>query len=178
MQISHSRKDGIIVPPRSKANIAKLADSIRAAIGWDTPFFPIIEFYEHIDSLVEGASFQVLPESEMGSDHGRTYPDRKLIFIREDIIEGAFDKKPRDRFTMSHELGHLFMHQGIALSRVNPDNPPKIFMNSEWQADIFASHLLMPRALLMQYTDISSIASDFGVSYEAAMARFSDFKKQ
>ncbi len=173
-----TRTEGIVVPARSKDNISELACALRAGLQLsDEPFFPIVEVYDYLDQIFDGATYEVLTMQEMGEDHGRTYPDKNLIYIREDVIEGAFDRKPRDRFTLCHELGHLLMHRGIALSRVNPAAPPKIYRNSEWQADTFASYLLMPRLLLAKYRDINSVVSDFCVSYEAACVRVGDFAK-
>src|SRR5476649_746193 len=88
-----------------------------------------------------------------------------IVFTRE-RAGGA-----RDRFTMCHELGHLMMHRGIALSRVDPNLPPKIYCNSEWQADTFASYLMMPPNLICKFLSVAEVMVAFGVSYEAAFAR-------
>ena len=174
-----TRSEGIIVPARSKDSIADIADSVRLSLNlMEEPFLPIVELYECLHLLVEDADFQVLESHEMGCDHGRTHPDSGIIYIREDVMEGAYDGRPRDRFTLSHEFGHLLLHKGIALSRINPQCPPKIYRNSEWQADVFASQLLMPRRLLSGYSDIFKAMEDFGVSFEAVMARQGEMKKQ
>ncbi|MBV5337480.1 MAG: ImmA/IrrE family metallo-endopeptidase, partial [Deltaproteobacteria bacterium] len=90
--------------------------------------------------------------------------------------EGACAGEGRDRFTMCHELGHLLMHRGVALSRIDPDNPPKIYRNSEWQADTFASYLMMPKDLIAD-SSYHRVTAEFGVSLEAAWARRDDMKK-
>lgn len=172
-----TRTDGIVVPARSKADIAENAAVLRKFLSLEQrPFFPVVEVYEALDLLYEGARFEVLEEHEMGGDHGRTYPDRNLIFIREDVYKRACQGEGRDRFTMSHELGHLLMHRGVALSRIDPAAPPPIYMNSEWQADTYASFLMMPKDLLATHT-MRDTQSNFGVSFEAAWARRADMKK-
>jgi hypothetical protein len=169
-----TRIDGIVVPARSKADIAGVANLVRKLFGVDQrAFFPVMEVYELLDLLYEDASFEPLGMHEMGEDHGRTYPDRNLIHLREDVYERAGDDHPRDRFTMCHELGHLMLHRNVALSRIDPFKPPKIFRNSEWQADTFASHLLMPQDLLDRYRSVESVMEAFGVSSQAAAARLS-----
>lgn len=172
-----TRTDGIVVPARSKDNIAQNADVMRRFLQLDhRAYFPVVDVYEALDLMYEGAWFEVREMHEMGDDHGRTYPDKNVIYIREDVYERACEGAPRDRFTMCHELGHLMMHRGVALSRIDPKNPPKIFRNSEWQADTFASYLMMPQNLLSAYSSPVSVAADFGVSIEAARARSAEMK--
>jgi hypothetical protein len=172
-----NRTEGTVVPARSKENIAANAAILREFLKLsDRSYFPVMEVYEVLHYLYQDASFEVRTMAEMGGDHGRTYPDRHLIYIREDIYERAHAGNARDRFTMCHELGHLMMHQGVALSRIDPINPPKIYRNSEWQADTFASYLLMPKNQLCNYYAVTQIAGDFGVTLEAAFARRSDWK--
>lgn len=173
-----NRLEGIIVPPLSKIKIAELTDSIRTGLEIDQPYLPIMEIYEVLDVFLDGARFEVLFKDQMGADHGRTLPDERVIYIREDVYEGAYHGQARDRFTLCHELGHLLMHRGIALSRIDPLNPPPIYKNSEWQADVFASQLLMPRALLKQYSDAAAVVKDFGVSYEAAWVREEEYMRK
>lgn len=172
-----NRTDGIIVPPRSKENIEAHANLLREILGLkDRNYFPVMQAYEVISLIFPGGDFEVRTMREMGDDHGRTYPDSKRIYIREDVYEQAHEGRGRDRFTMCHELGHLMLHRGVALSRIDPRNPPKIYCNSEWQADTFASYLMMPRAAIAPYASVTNVARDFGTSLEAATARRGEMK--
>ena len=173
-----TRTDGIVVPARKKVDIAANAELLRNVLGLQSrPYFPVVEIYEALDLLYPDARFEVLEMQEMGADHGRTYPDKNLIFIREDVYVRAAKGEGRDRFTMCHELGHLMMHRGIALSRIDPRSPPPIYRNSEWQADTFASYLMMPTTLLAMSKGVHHAMSEFGVSFEAAWARREGMKK-
>lgn len=76
----------------------------------------------------------------------------------------------RFRFTVAHELGHWVLHRPLVLTdRAHPDLFPNgtVFVSTrasqsarvqgkppeEWQADYFASHLLLPRRVLRrEYT--------------------------
>jgi len=65
-------------------------------------------------------------------------------------------------FTIAHELGHFEMHRDWARSekyRVLPrrDSYEGAKPPEEQEADAFASHLLVPRAVLRRYKDIASI---------------------
>jgi len=176
-QIIRTRTDGIVVPPRSKKDIAANARAMRKFLKLEEQdYFPVSKVYETLGMMFDGADFQVLEEHEMGDDHGRTYPDSLLIEIRNDVYERACEGEARDRFTLCHELGHLMMHRGIALSRIDPTSPPKIYCNSEWQADTFASYLMMPPPLIGRYGTVEEVMNAFGVSFEAAYARRSEWK--
>lgn len=102
------------------------------------------------------------------------------------IDEGQMvDNEQRYRFTLAHEIGHLVMHKKIyeALrirsidtwksSQLSIDK--QVASRLEIHAHAFASYLLMPDAVLKDYTPgdvtIQDIADDFNVSFEAAMVR-------
>lgn len=80
---------------------------------------------------------------------------------------------PRQLFTMGHELGHYFLHsrkiEEVFYRRdaLVLGQKPK----TETEADWFASALLMPRPLMLQYweitQDIQKLAELFGVSESA-----------
>ncbi len=174
-----TRTEGIVVPPKSKKKIAAVATALRKFFGMERTFrFPIEDIYEYLHLLYDGANFEVIEEIDMGSDHGRTYPDKNLILLRNDVYEGACNGVARDRFTMCHELGHLILHRGIALSRIDPRAPPEIYRNSEWQADIFASNLLMPQELVSECESVLELPGKFGVSLEAALIRGGEIQRR
>jgi predicted transcriptional regulator len=91
----------------------------------------------------------------------------------------------RDRFTIAHELGHLFLHYQmvqkthpgafmVATRWVDPDDADQ--QRAEWEANWFAAAFLMPlNAFRCAWTahpgDVSSVARTFGVSDQAAAIR-------
>lgn len=89
----------------------------------------------------------------------------------------------RDRFTIAHELGHLFLHlsnikaqDGEAWMRATRHMRPndKVHQRAEWEANWFAAQLLMPRAEFKAYVEeygVGPAASVFGVSQSAAKVR-------
>src|SRR5574337_186702 len=128
---------GAIVPARSRANLEDAAGAVRSVTEMmDQPFFPIVELYEFLDVFSPGAYYEVRTVDEMGDDHGLTLLTRKVIRLREDVYEAACAGDGFGRFTMCHELGHLLLHDGVALKRGVRE--PPIYMSSEWQSDTFA----------------------------------------
>lgn len=88
----------------------------------------------------------------------------------------------RDRFTIAHELGHLFLHFP-AISKKSPtaymkatrwvdeNNEPQ--RRAEWEANWFAASFLMPKAEFTEFYSKGRIraATHFGVSVRAAEVR-------
>ena len=170
------RKNGVIVPPRSTKNIYTIAETIRSAFSkvMKLPLcVPIDRIYEVLPELIEGFSFEIVTRAKIGDDHGLTYPDKQIIRIREDIYDGACRGNRRDRFTMAHELGHLFLHRGVRFARSPHNTTVPIYMNSEWQADTFASGFLVDEGFLRRCESVEEVADTFGVSIAAAKCRFS-----
>jgi len=97
-----------------------------------------------------------------------------------------FQDERRKRFTIAHELGHLFLHMGYMTNEriwsKQVDNSYRRTGNSEkeYQANEFAAAFLMPRKeylrVLEENTkdgriDISNVAEYFNVSVDAAANR-------
>jgi hypothetical protein len=169
------RKTGIIVPPRSTNEIYEIANTVRSVfatvMGTQQPYVPIDRVYEVLPELIDGFLFESVTRSEIGEDHGRTYPDKKRIQIREDIYDGACMGNGRDRFTMAHELGHLFLHKNVQFARSQPNVSVPVYRNSEWQADKFASGFLIDPSFLQQCSSTGEVAETFGISMAAAKCR-------
>lgn len=119
-----------------------------------------------------------------------------------DVIDGCIEKKGnsfvirlsenirnqlRMRFTIAHELGHLFLHMGYKIApniwnKVNTDSYNRFgFSKEEAQANEFAAAFLMPKNLYVEelkkcidmdgYVDIKKLANFFKVSQLAAVNR-------
>lgn len=163
----------------SRQNIRDFVYMLKKEFGLEsTLYFPILKFVENVLPLiVPDFQFEVVPESEMGNKHGETYPSKNLIRIREDIYLRAAQGEGRDRLTVAHEVGHLFMHEddAIALCRLAPNERLKPFEDPEWQADAFGGELLAS-SYLIQGMSPYEVAKKCGVSMSAAQVQLNSLR--
>lgn len=139
--------------------------------------------------------WDVLPEDDEGEIAARILPLERLIEINESILDL---KEGFGESTIAHEVGHWVLHidhqavdrvlnlrkKGV-LVHVKPllcRNDSQI-QGLEWQAQYFASCLLMPRHLLEEHIqgrdltkwpDLYAIAADFGVTISNLLHRLKD----
>jgi len=100
------------------------------------------------------------------------------------------DGDSRGTFTLCHEIGHLVLHRGTLkhlgqlphreLMLTRGENTHRPFEDSEWQANRFASALLMPAAGLevlraRDRLDEENVSDHFHTSYTASEIRIREF---
>lgn len=161
------------VKPRSRAYLRQAATHILSYCGLSGPRVPVVEILEHHLAKL-GVVYEYMPQSSMGTDHGRSYPDTGIVQIREDVYERACAGEGRDRFTVAHEIGHVVLHAGLSLQRTAvPLGPIRPYESSEWQANAFAGELLMPLHWLRAHCRVPhDLVSLFGVSETAARTQW------
>lgn len=163
---------GMKVPPCSRRNLRNLAAKMHELLRYDgkSPF-PVVDVVELVlPKIIPGFDFQVLPEEEMGADHGRTYPDKHLMFIRQDVYDRACMGYGRDRFTIGHELSHQLLHEGVDVALARSNCQHKTFEDSEWQADALAGELLMPHSRIRNLS-VGQVVDIYQVSPSAAQTQ-------
>ncbi|QTG16558.1 ImmA/IrrE family metallo-endopeptidase (plasmid) [Agrobacterium tumefaciens] len=162
-----------VVPPRSWDSIGQVADQFRRNLGLEsTPYMPVIDILEKVlDNQLNFVRFEVGDDHDMGGAEGLTDPNGEFIIIHQDVYEAAVNGDGRARFTVAHEIGHLFLHTGIPLARASNDGSIKPFRMSEPQANQFAAEFLMPRHLSLRHYSRAELCTVFGVSEEAASNR-------
>ena len=155
----------------SRRDIQSIIRTIRKAVGLEYDLhFPIVQFLENVLPIFcPDFQLEILSQSEMGNKHGETYPSRKLIRIREDVYLGAVNGSGRDRLTIAHEIGHLFLHKdaSIALCQLAPNEKLRAFEDPEWQANAFGGELLAS-AYLIRGMSAAEVSEQCGVSMDAA----------
>lgn len=163
----------------SRQNIRDYVYMLKKKVGLENVlYFPILQFVENVlPVLVPDFQFEVVPKNEMGNKHGETYPSKNLIRIREDIYLRAAQGEGRDRLTIAHEIGHLFMHEddAIALCRLAPNERLKPFEDPEWQADAFGGELLAS-SYLIEEMSAYDVAKKCGVSMHAARVQLNSLQ--
>lgn len=167
------------VSPRSTADIAATAMKIRAHLGVEAePYFNVVGLLE--DLLYQEwdqVRFEVCDYEEMDDAEGHTCPSGTFIALREDVYRDACNGEGRARFTVAHELGHLVLHTNQPLRRATAGEL-KAYQSSEWQADMFAAQLLMPRQFFSWIDTERAVMARHGVSYTAAQKRLNYLKKE
>jgi len=135
---------------------------------------PIIEFVQHLkkdsNTIVDFA--QNLGETKTGNKIlGQFGLNPPRIYI-----DNTLKNDPKFKFTLAHELGHLFLHREIEFTKEDYDNlvdteldivTHKRILKSdrdwiEWQANQFAAAFLLPRATFRKA--LINIQKEMGVS--------------
>ncbi len=106
----------------------------------------------------------------------------------------AASKPPKNRFTIAHEIGHGFLHEEMEFS-CQASRPFSMFSKKqpddrEWEADYFASELIMPIPCLNRLTgdledmdqdglarEIKRLADIFGVGKAVMRGRIEDLRR-
>ncbi len=96
--------------------------------------------------------------------------------IRGVIFYDSTKPESRIRFSIAHELGHIFLHYGKESERASVYNREAVPVDDpiETEANIFASRLLAPLCIL-QFLNLNSaneISETCGIGYTAANLRY------
>ncbi len=157
-----------IAPALSRVAIEQLTDNIRTKFNCTNYYFDIISFLEMVIPSIDGSFNYDYVESNELPDKTYAYYDssKNQIKILSTVYERACNDNGRDRFTIAHEVGHYFLHrEGCMFARTELEVPA--YRSPEWQANTFASALLIPKNLT-KYLSIEQIANKCKVSHQAA----------
>lgn len=164
------------VAPLSRSQIETYVKIFRKKLGITTRT-PICQIFEQaLSKFFPNFEWEILPKNEM-TEEGVTVNDKK-IYIREDVYEKAYNGNGRARFTIAHEIGHFLLHtlNNIKLCRLAPNEKLKPYEDPEYQANAFASALLMGEEYI-KGKDYIQVAKECSVSYSAAKIRIDFLKK-
>lgn len=169
------------VSPRSRLEIRGIAARLRRVVGAHGRF-DIVQFMDvDLYRLDPEYELQLQSEEAMGAHEGLTFPDRRLVVIREDVYEAASEGQGRARFTMAHELGHFVLHQQLCLAFGGQSyGPVPSYRDAEWQSNVFAAELLMPcdeveGSALKSPTEL---VKAYGVSQRAAEVQWQVYRSE
>ncbi len=123
-------------------------------------------------------NYAVLPDEDSAferMEEAKTDITTGTIYFKESVIEQATRKRYcRANFTIAHEIGHFVLHRVLNLmifSRTISPAKPRVFEDPEWQADTFASELLMPYEQCKELS-INKIRRIYHVTQSAARTRY------
>jgi Zn-dependent peptidase ImmA (M78 family) len=164
-----------------------MSSKVIAAVDSMRKRFDAYELPINLDSLAEKAGIQIKYGDFEAEMSGFAYQKAGTKFIGVNIAESDV----RQRFTIAHEFGHIFMHRHDSLS-YDPNVELVHFRNGhsttgtdpkEREANAFAAELLMPEQIVrkeikdMQGIDlhdsvaVGRLADKFGVSQAAITVR-------
>lgn len=144
----------ISAPPLSKKKIEDIAWTVRNIYGKihnpNSLYFPIVPFIELLGALPDDTlNYDVAEDESMGDHYAHYDPIKNTLSIKSSVYLGALQENGRDRFTLAHELGHYFLHRNaVQFARAESGGIPK-YCEPEWQANTFASMLLIPPRLIV-----------------------------
>lgn len=159
--------------------ITNYTESVIESFGIHVPIYDIDRIVRDLGGeIVEGVTERWadgMLEPDKGRDNG---------FI---IRISPLQSYERRKFTIAHELGHLFLHtnyvDSISLEHT-PLNFEKYYRDGEsqkeYEANEFAANLLMPQGIFREcieknvqngYVDMKKVSEEFGVSVDAAITR-------
>ncbi len=158
--------------PVSRPEIRRFVKEIKSFLNLENEArFPIVRFLElGLPLYFSDFELEVADARQMFVDHGETFPDKHFIRIREDVYLRAAAGEPRDRMTIAHEIGHLFLHAGnaVSLCRLAPDEKLKAYEDPEWQANAFGGEMLAP-SYLIKGLSVEEVMRRCNVSESAAI---------
>lgn len=123
-----------------------------------------------MESFIQKNILEILEDNDprLRGKYASTNPDEFKIYLRNSVYDSAHDGDERSRFTVAHEIGHLIMHRDQQNFARNNSNNHKIYEDSEWQADTFASFFLIDSTFINNQMNTDDISSLCGVSRTAA----------
>lgn len=163
------RELGHRVSPLSHDKIKSYAHRLREALQVSNQEYLRLEVLLEALMASETIDLEIVEDHELPKRYAVTYPDRNKIVLQQSVYDALCDGDNHARFTVAHELGHLVMHRNqVAYARSKVPGGHKIYEDSEWQADVFASHFLIDDKLVTPGMTPDDISLTFGVSLQAA----------
>lgn len=156
----------------SREVIATLTDNVRNKLG--------VSLEKNVDMLEVLEKLGIrLKEYDYKGAEGAVSRDSETGEYIISLEHKYNSNNPRDKFTLAHELGHIFLH----FDSVSEDFvfTRKGTTQAEYDANEFAANFLMPKNLYLdairqlvdnhRVVDVNQLAKTFGVSYDAAVTR-------
>jgi transcriptional regulator with XRE-family HTH domain len=154
------------VHSRSAGDIEHKTLIMRRAFGVeDAVSLPIVHILElRLPTLFEGFLLRVADMAEMEEAcpgvRGFAIGEAQSVsvVVREDVYCAACEDDPVARWIFAHEMGHVVLNHGLGYRAPGKQmstralSGPPLHENAEWQADEFAAAILMPRAIVSQWS--------------------------
>lgn len=158
-----------IVKSRSMKDIRKIVNIIKKHCGfYDCLQFPIMFFWEQIiPKIFPDYRFLYVEDDELEGVEAYTDHNSKIVKVKISVYLKALNGSSRDLFTIAHEIGHLFLHDGEAMIFARTSERFPAYKNAEWQANYFAAEMLMGSHLIIDMS-INEISNACNVCEKSA----------
>ncbi len=165
-----------IAKPTSRVKLRAMAKKLRVLTKTpeDEPF-PVVPFLEIVLKAWD-YEMDIVPDEDMKTTYAETIPSLKIFRIRESVYNNAIEGSPRDRFTIAHEIGHLFLHDDVSVSFARNEKSIPAYKDPEWQANTFAAELLVPYSQIKGMA-VEEISKKYIVSKKVAQIQASYISK-
>ncbi|WP_290457642.1 ImmA/IrrE family metallo-endopeptidase [Faecalibaculum rodentium] len=166
------RETEFVAKPTSRAKLRESAKKLRKVFNYETGKFPVLHFLEGPLARLN-YDFDIVDYEVLGPfKEAEAYPDERIIYIRSDVYDKAYEGDPRSLFTIAHEIAHLLLHKKqniklVANGFARSTGKIPAYKDPEWQANAFAAELLAPADLLVGMT-VEEVVEKFGVSMTCA----------
>ncbi len=165
-------KDGFCVAPRKENEIRAAAEQFRKILCDHDGicYLDITRLLEFkMPELFPCFRYEIVEPDELPCREAEMNPFEYCIRIQEPVYIKAMNGDGHCRFTIAHEIGHFILHrtQTLAFGRKAENGNIPSYMNSEWQADVFARNLLAPFSMASKMIP-HAIETLFGVSRSVA----------
>lgn len=155
--------------PMSTKSIYELTNKIKSVLNIPSDTnFPIVKIMESeiLEKLFK-FTFEILPDAEFPYNFEATTDIKnKIVYCKESVYNLACENDGRSLFTLAHELGHVTLHSDITKLNRDSSKDKKAYLDPEWQANTFASSLLIPIEECNHLSD-NDIISKYNVSGSA-----------
>ncbi|MGL4676586.1 MAG: ImmA/IrrE family metallo-endopeptidase [Brevinema sp.] len=165
-----------VVEKRKREFIHQIALDLRQQYCYTEPYLNILEL---LDKLVikKKLQYHILSNEEWDNQYSDleafSQAHSKEIFLPEKLIMSIEDHDiTRSRFTVAHEIGHIFLHSEETQNILFNTEEHLLVNSSEWQANYFAGALLAPDEYVLSCTTHQELIDLCRISWQASDVRF------
>jgi Zn-dependent peptidase ImmA (M78 family) len=170
------------MPYLSEEQIEDAARNLRITLGIDDQTNPdMMTVVVKLKCLNRIKDYRRVPDEEMPGDLAAFDPDERILCVRESTFVAMNRNNPRARFTIAHELGHMWLghkrtrHRNISGREIEKIAPT--IRRDEYQADRFAGSFLAPAHLADHSMTVSDLARHFTLSIQSAAIRKEELER-
>ncbi len=156
-----------------EAEIKKHAKEIKNVFSPES----VTDVYDICDKI----GIEIFEEDLKADAYLKCIKAKNYIFLKKTLDE------KRKRFTLAHELGHLFLpwHSELMFGCDISELDDYVYKPKEREANMFAAELLMPEEQFkkeydghVKFQTVSDLANQFEVSFKASLSRSIEFAKE